>query len=69
MSWLAKLLGRSKPGAGPRGEHEAVRWLRKHGFRIAHRRGEFGDVAADIIASDPDGRCVASGEVKCSAKA
>jgi putative endonuclease len=66
MSWLAKLLGRSKPGAGPRGEHEAIRWLRKHGFRIAHRNLKIGDDEADIIAIDPDGRTIAIVEVKSS---
>ncbi len=64
MTKLPALFHARRRSLGDRGEQFAARWLRRHGYRILHRKYRLGDDEADLIALDPDGRTIVIVEVK-----
>ena len=58
------LLRARNESLGDKGERLAARWLRRHGYRILHRKYRVIDDEADLIALDPDGSTIVIVEVK-----
>lgn len=51
--WWRRRINRALP-LGPRGEAEAERFLKKHGYKILGRNLRFGHLELDILARDGD---------------
>ncbi|QOJ00498.1 MAG: YraN family protein [Phycisphaeraceae bacterium] len=49
---------------GRRGERDAERFLKEHGFRILGRNAHLGAFEADLVCEDPDRRTIVVVEVK-----